>query len=82
MTIALNADDRRWQREEDARTLARAEEIIANKRRHNAAVSEAKKMVKAEELRALAMKKVARKKKPIKKITKKKVVRKKVVKKR
>lgn len=75
--IRMTAEDKRWQREDDARTLARAEEIIADRMRHTGAVSEAKKMVKAEEKRAAAMKKVARKKK---KVTKKKVVRKRVVK--
>jgi len=72
-TRKLTLQDLKWQREDDARTLARAQEIIADKKRHSGAVKEAKNMVKTEEKRAMAMKKVAAKKPTIKKkITKKK----------
>jgi len=78
MVVRISAEDKQWQREDDARTLARAEEIIANKSRHTGAIKEAKKMVKDEEKRAAAMKKVASKKK----VVKKRAVKKRAVKKR
>ena len=70
----MTAQDKKWQREEDARTLARAQEIMDNKPRLNGAVREAKVMAKQDEKRIAAMKKIAKKK-----VTKKKPVRRKPV---
>lgn len=53
------AQDKQWEREDDARTLARAEEIRSSKARLSGAVKEAKVMVKKTEKEAKAMAKVA-----------------------
>lgn len=59
--MKMTAQDREWQRESDARTLAEAEQIKSDKGRLRGATTEAKKMVKRDEERAKAMKKVAKK---------------------
>lgn len=59
MTRALDAQDKKWQRENDAHTLAEAEAIKADKGRLSGAKKEAKIMVKETTKRQLAMKKVA-----------------------
>lgn len=56
----MDAQERAWQRESDARTLAEAEQIKSDKGRLRGATTEAKKMVKKDEDRAKAMKKVAK----------------------
>ena len=58
--MKMTAQDREWQRESDARTLAEAEQIKSDKGRLRGATTEAKKMVKRDEERAKAMKKVAK----------------------
>jgi len=55
-------EQKKWQREDDARTLARAQEITDNKARHNGAIREAKIMAREDAKRVAAMKKVAAKK--------------------
>jgi len=59
--VALTAQDKRWQREDDARTLVRAEEIKSSPVRMRAAVKEAKVIAKRTEKEAIAMKTVANK---------------------
>lgn len=59
--MKMTAQDREWQRESDARTLAEAETIKSDIGRLKGATSEAKKMVKRDEERAKSMKKVAKK---------------------
>ena len=49
MARGMTVEDKRWQAEEDARTLARAEEIKASKSRSAAAVREAKRLVREAE---------------------------------
>ena len=61
----------KWQREDDARTLARAEEIRADKKRSAGAVKEAGVMAKRADREAAAIRKVAGKKKAVKKAVKK-----------
>lgn len=62
MSRVIAQDEARWQREDDARTLARAEEIKADKNRLAGATKEAGKMSKQLEKEAAAIKKVASKK--------------------
>ena len=57
--LSVNAQDKQWQRESDANTLAEAEEIKIDKGRLGGAKKEAKVMAKRDEKRANAMKKVA-----------------------
>ena len=59
MVRAIDAQEKQWQRESDARTLAEAEEIKTDKTRMGGAKKEAKVMAKRDEKRATAMKKVA-----------------------
>jgi hypothetical protein len=58
---ALNRPEESWQAEMDAETLARAEEIRADKARLTKASKAAKKMVADAKTKATAMAKVARK---------------------
>lgn len=48
--------DKQWQAEEDARTMARYQEIMASSSRRNAAIKQANKEAKELESRARAMK--------------------------
>lgn len=57
--MKMDAQEKKWQRENDAHTLASAEEIRADKNRLSGAKKEAKVMVKETNKRAVAMKKVA-----------------------
>ncbi len=66
------AQDKKWEREDDARTLARAQEIMSNKTRYSGAVKEAKIMAVKEDEQIKAMKKIA-----ARKVTTRKAVRKK-----
>ena len=67
MARALDAQDRKWQRESDARTLAESEEIKSSPGRLKGAKTEAKVMATRDQKRATAMKKVASGKAPSKK---------------
>lgn len=58
--MKLDAQEKEWQRESDARTLAEAEQIKSDTGRMRGATKEAKKMAKKDEERARAMKKVAK----------------------
>jgi len=69
--LSVAAQDKKWQREDDARTLANAEEIRSVPARLKGAVKEAKVMVKRDEKRAKAMKRVANKNKPVTRTNKK-----------
>jgi len=57
--MKLNAQDREWQRQSDARTLAEAKVIESTPTRLKGATSEAKKMAKQSQKDAAAMTKVA-----------------------
>lgn len=61
MAPRLSAQDKQWQREDDARTLARAEEIRLSPVRLKGAVKEAKVIAKRTEKQTLVMKAVANK---------------------
>ena len=67
------AQEMKWQREDDARTLARAQEIKTSPVRLKGAVKEAKIMVKKTETEAKAMRQVANKSK-VKQVVRKKPV--------
>lgn len=56
---SMKSIEAQWQREEDARTLARYQEIMANAKRKAAAVSEAKKQAVELEKRSNLMKKAS-----------------------
>lgn len=56
---SMRSMESRWEREEDARTLARYEEIMGNSRRKAAAVAEAKKQAAELEKRSNLMKKAS-----------------------
>ena len=58
--LSVAAQDKKWMRESDARTLAEAERIRSTPARIKGAVKEAKVMVKEDEKRAMAMRKVAK----------------------
>lgn len=53
------ADEQKWQAEEDARTMARYQEILADKARRQRAMKEAKKQANDLEKRTAAMKAAA-----------------------
>lgn len=55
----ISADERRWQAEDDARTMARYEEIMADKARMNRAVKAARTQANDLNKRASAMTRVA-----------------------
>lgn len=52
-------DEQRWQAEDDARTMARYQEILADKARMNRAIKAAQKEANNLEKRASVMKKAA-----------------------
>lgn len=52
----LTADMKRWQAEEDARTMARYQEIMADSKRKTAAIAQAKQEASNLQKRADAMK--------------------------
>jgi hypothetical protein len=56
----VKSDENKWMREDDAMTLARAEEIKADKKRLRGAVSEAKKMARKRKTEAKNIEKIAR----------------------
>lgn len=74
--LSQSAQNKKWEREDDARTLARAEEIRTDSRRLKGAVIEAKAMAKKTEKEAMAMKRVASKNSPAKTPVKKTPVKK------
>lgn len=51
--------ERKWQAEDDARTIARYQEIMSDNKRKSAAIKEAQKQAKELESRAKAMKMAA-----------------------
>ena len=55
----LSVDEKRWQAESDARTMAQYEEIMQDASRKKAAITEAKKQAADMNKRAAAMNKVA-----------------------
>ena len=57
--MIMSAEDLKWQRREDARTLARAEEIIADKERYNNAKIGAREILQEEQNRLKGLNKVA-----------------------
>ena len=59
MARGIDAQEKRWQREDDARTLGRAEEIKVDKKRLAGAKKEAKVMANADDKRLAALRKVA-----------------------
>ncbi len=59
-------DEKKWQREDDARTLAQAEEIKADQSRLDGARSEAAEMAKEQDNRTKALRRVAGNAKPTK----------------
>ena len=63
MMPELTAQDKNWQAESDARTLAEAAEITKNKSRTRRAVAAAKKLAKDAQNTAKAVTKQARKRK-------------------
>ena len=71
-TKLMSADEKRWQAESDARTMAQYEEIMQDSARRKAAVAEAKKQASDLNKRAAAMNKVASGKSSSSKSTKKK----------
>lgn len=56
MAKKMNAMEKKWQAEEDARTMARYQEIMQSSSRRNAAMSQARKEARELETRAKAMK--------------------------
>ena len=56
MAKKISIDERRWQAEEDARTMARYQEIMSDNKRRNAAVAQAKLEAAQLQKRADAMK--------------------------
>ena len=61
MALSMNAQEKKWQREADARTLAEAESIKSTPGRLKGAKAEAKSMAKRAEKEANSLKKVAKK---------------------
>lgn len=59
----LSVDQKRWQAEDDANTLALAEEIKTSKPRMSAATKQAKAMVTEQTKRLNSIKKISKKKK-------------------
>jgi predicted RNA-binding protein with PUA-like domain len=59
----LSVDQKRWQAEDDANTLALAEEIKTSKLRMSAATKQAKAMVTEQTKRLNSIKKISKKKK-------------------
>jgi len=75
MANVMTADQKRWQAEEDAYTLIRAEEIEIDIKRKNAAIKEAKSILKNKEKEIKKVRKVAGVIKPVRKkpVVKKKI---------
>lgn len=63
MAKKLSIDEQRWQAEEDARTMARYQEIMSDSRRKGAAIAQAKLEAANLQKRADAMKSAAKTKK-------------------
>lgn len=63
MSAKMNADQLRWQAEDDARTMARYQEILADKTRMSRATKEAKRQAADLNKRAAIMSKAASSKK-------------------
>lgn len=59
----ISKQEKKWQTEEDARTLARYEEIMSDTKRKNAAIKEAKKQASDLTKRATLMNNAANRKK-------------------
>lgn len=55
----MSADELRWQAEEDARTMARYQEILDDKSRHKRAVAKAKELANDLNKRASIMNKAS-----------------------
>lgn len=53
-------DEKRWQAQDDARTLAQAQEISMDKKRMGMAVKEANMMAKEAEMQAMKMKNIGK----------------------
>lgn len=62
--MAMNEEEARWRRRSDARTLAEAEQIKADKERYNGAILGAKEIAKEEIERVQGIAKVAGMKTP------------------
>lgn len=60
MAKKLSEDEQRWQAEEDARTMARYQEIMSDSKRKNRAVAQAKSMAADLEKRASMMRKASK----------------------
>ena len=56
MVMKLSSNEKRWQAEEDARTMARYQEIMSDSKRKAAAVAQAKQEAANLQKRANAMK--------------------------
>jgi hypothetical protein len=56
MAKKLSVDEQRWQAEEDARTMARYQEIMSDTKRKSAAIAQAKQEAANLQKRANAMK--------------------------
>lgn len=56
MAKKLSFDEKRWQAEEDARTMARYQEIMSDTKRKSAAIAQAKQEAANLQKRANAMK--------------------------
>ncbi len=63
----ITFDEKRWQAEQDAQTMARYEEIMADNKRKSAAMKVARQQAEDLTKRANAMSKVASGSKPVKK---------------
>ena len=59
MDVKMSAEEKKWRMRSDARTLAEAQEILADKERHADAVKAAQQMVADNMKKFNAMKKVA-----------------------
>ena len=62
MAPAITASDKKWEAEQDARTLMESQVISNDKRRMNAAIKAAKRMAKEKAAESKAMNGVAKKK--------------------
>ena len=60
--MAPSIDDKKWEAEQDARTLMESQVISGDKRRLNAAIKAAKRMAKEKAAESKAMNGVAKKK--------------------
>lgn len=66
--MSVHSDNKKWQEESDANTLAEAQVILSNRARSKGARTAAKRLADEQQKRATSLKKVARvpKKKPVK----------------